>query len=177
MLADDLRWVDFGAAGHPFVKTPHMDRIASEGERLLNVFATTALTSPSRASLLNLYPTVIDLCGLPAIKELSGQSLAPLLKNPAQPIGRVVPAIFDKGDCSATGARWHYIRCTDGSEELYDRATDPHEWTNLVARPDHAARKAALAKSLPGESRHPAPAAGASGALKKKKGTQKPRPF
>lgn len=120
-------------------------------------------------SLLDLYPTLIELCRLPPIKELSGQSLVPLLNNPTQSTGRVVLTTFDKGNYSATSARWHYIRYADGSEELYDRANDPHEWTNLAARPEHAAQKVALAKHLPDESKYPAPAAGASGALKKNK--------
>jgi N-acetylglucosamine-6-sulfatase len=51
ILVDDMRWDDFAAGGHPFIETPNMDRLAHEGVRFLNAFATTPLCSPSRASL------------------------------------------------------------------------------------------------------------------------------
>lgn len=52
VVVDDLRFDDTGAAGHPFVKTPHVDRLAREGVRFTEFFATTPLCSPSRAGIL-----------------------------------------------------------------------------------------------------------------------------
>ena len=52
VLVDDLRWDEIGCMGHPFVRTPHIDRIAHEGVRFRNAFCTTPLCSPVRACLL-----------------------------------------------------------------------------------------------------------------------------
>ena len=52
VLIDDLRWDEISCAGHPIVRTPHIDRIAREGVRFRNAFATTPLCSPVRACLL-----------------------------------------------------------------------------------------------------------------------------
>ena len=53
VLSDDLRWDCMGVAGHPFLKTPNIDRLANEGIRFSNAFCTSSLCSPSRASFLS----------------------------------------------------------------------------------------------------------------------------
>jgi N-acetylglucosamine-6-sulfatase len=53
ILTDDQRFDAMSCAGHPFLKTPHMDRLAREGVRFRNAFVTCSLCSPSRASLLS----------------------------------------------------------------------------------------------------------------------------
>jgi len=52
ILIDDLRFDEFGAGGHPYMKTPHIDRIANEGVLFERAFHTTPICSPNRASIL-----------------------------------------------------------------------------------------------------------------------------
>ena len=52
ILIDDLRFDEFGAGGHPYMKTPHVDRIAREGAIFERAFHTTPICSPNRASVL-----------------------------------------------------------------------------------------------------------------------------
>ena len=52
ILIDDLRYDEFGAGGHPYMKTPHIDRIALEGALFERAFHTTSICSPNRASIM-----------------------------------------------------------------------------------------------------------------------------
>jgi arylsulfatase A-like enzyme len=90
------------------------------------------------AELLDIYPTLIELCGLKPRVDLEGVSLVPQLKD-AKTI-RERPAItsHNQGNHGIRSERWRYIRYADGSEELYDHNSDPNEWTNVVARSELA---------------------------------------
>lgn len=109
-------------------------------------------TCASPVGLIDLYPTLVELSGLPARPGLAGQSLAPLLENPATVTDRHIVTCFDAGNYAVTGSRWRYIRYADGNEELYDSLADPHEWTNLAGRPEHRLAQQSLAARLPGPS-------------------------
>ena len=110
-------------------------------------FATDAVCD-NPVSLIDLYPTLLDLCGLPEGRQLAGQSLRPLLENPTAKSKRLVVTTFDKGNHALSGIRWRYIRYKDGSEELYNRKNDPHEWTNLAAEAKNAPVRKRFAKAL-----------------------------
>lgn len=84
-------------------------------------------------SLVDIYPTLSHLCGLPLpAHALSGSSLTDFFVNPSAV--RTTPAIitYGKGNDSVVDQRWRYIRYADGSEELYDHDNDPQEWTNIA---------------------------------------------
>jgi arylsulfatase A-like enzyme len=90
------------------------------------------------AELLDIYPTLIDLCGLPAKSGLEGHSLSPQLEDPAAK--REFPAIttHNHDNHGVRSENWRYIRYADGSEELYDMRSDPNEWKNLAGDKQYA---------------------------------------
>lgn len=84
-------------------------------------------------SLLDLYPTLIDLAGLKRIATHDGVTLTPLLKDPNIVWARPALIEFKRGNAAVRSDRYRYIRYQNGDEELYDHKTDPNEWRNLAA--------------------------------------------
>ena len=93
--------------------------------------------SQRAVSLIDLYPTLVELAGLTPPSGLDGESLTPLLADPKA--SRDTPAVTTKqGQHHAIRTdRWRYIRYGDGSEELYDHRVDPMEWNNLADEENH----------------------------------------
>lgn len=83
-------------------------------------------------SLVDLYPTVLEVCGLPVKPGLSGVSLVPLIANPDLQTSRAVVTTFDPGNHALSMKDWRLIKYNNGEEELYDIKNDPHEWNNLA---------------------------------------------
>jgi uncharacterized sulfatase len=101
--------------------------------------------------LVDLYPTVADYCGVKAPHTLAGESLRPLLENPA---GRGRDAAFtlvargrNYGQAVRTD-RWRYIQWSDGNVELYDELNDPDEVHDVSGEPERAKLMEELKASL-----------------------------
>ncbi|MBM3744397.1 MAG: sulfatase [Acidobacteria bacterium] len=112
-------------------------------------------------SLIDMYPTIADLCGLPADPNargngyrLDGYSIRPFLDDPhsgswsGPSVAVTQLGAGERAHYSIRGRQWRYTLCANGEEELYDHAADPNEWTNLAPDPKFAAVKADLKREL-----------------------------
>jgi arylsulfatase A-like enzyme len=105
-------------------------------------------------SLQDIYPTLVDLCGLPARGEIDGRSLVPLLREPSAKWDYPAITTYDFSEFSVRTKRWRYTVLIDGSEELYDHRQDPEEWTNLADDPGYRDVARRLRRHIP---KNPAP--------------------
>jgi uncharacterized sulfatase len=100
--------------------------------------------SKRTVELVDLYPTLADLCGLPAPSGFEGKSLRPLLDNPQAPWNKPAFTQVRRGQNamgrSVRTERYRYTEWDDGKAgvELYDYETDPHETKNLANDPQYA---------------------------------------
>ncbi len=112
---------------------------------------TAGQSTEAPVNLLDLYPTLVDLAGLPANSAVEGRSLRPLLENTDPTWNYPSLTTHGRGNHSVRDNRWRYIRYADGSEELYDHERDSQEYQNLAGDPKLAREKERLAKFLPEE--------------------------
>ena len=98
---------------------------------------------------MSIYPTLCELAKLPVPDHCDGVSIASLLKDPAAKWTR--PAITTHGykQHAVRTKSFRYIRYEDGSEELYDEAKDPYEWTNLAGNANYSDTIERLKQLLP----------------------------
>jgi arylsulfatase A-like enzyme len=125
-----------------------------ESTRVPLMVVVPGLTKPgSRSSeavsLLDVYPTLVDLVGGTSFSQLEGTSLIEILKDPSTE--RIDPAIttHNMNNHAIRTERYRYIKYSNGDEELYDHATDPDEFFNLALRPDSRGIMDSLSVWLP----------------------------
>ncbi len=106
--------------------------------------------------LLDIYPTLAELAGLPVPANLEGHTLTPLLKNPkgTRPFQAAVTT-HGPHNHSVRTEYYRYIRYADGSEEFYNLQKDPNEWTNIIGDMAEAKRIDDHRKFLPAVNAYP----------------------
>ncbi len=119
--------------------------------------AAAGQTSPRTVQLLDIYPTLVELCGLPSVAGLEGHSLAPLTKDPQSAWSHPAFTVCRNAQAfgrSVRNERWRYSDWDGGAAGavLFDEVADPHELKNLAADPAHkevVAQMQALLAKLP----------------------------
>ncbi len=102
------------------------------------------VTKPNQRSygvvnLIDMYPTLLELCGLPPNPENEGRSFVELLHNPDMEWNEPTLTDWGYGGHRVYDGRYSYsIYIRNGQEELYDHKTDPNQWHNLVRDPEYA---------------------------------------
>jgi arylsulfatase A-like enzyme len=107
--------------------------------------------------LLDIYPTLVELCGLPAKEGLEGQSIVPQLVDAATSRERPAITTHNPDNHGVRSEDWRYIRYADGSEELYDMTNDPGEFNNLAGQEEYHEVIAAHRRWMPSTSAPHAP--------------------
>lgn len=107
-------------------------------------------------SLLDIYPTLTELCNLPKVPQLEGETLVPLIDAPDKKLNRSILTTWKYKNHAVRSNDWRYISYRDGSEELYNHKRDPGEHINLAKNPDYAEVIAEHKKWLPKQDALPA---------------------
>lgn len=102
----------------------------------------------SPAEMLSIYPTLLELCGLPEYDRNEGLSLVPLIRDEKKQKHYALTT-YGMNNHGIRTQQYRYIRYEDGGEELYDRDMDPNEWTNDANHPENKEIIKDLSKFLP----------------------------
>jgi arylsulfatase A-like enzyme len=159
---DNTIIVFWGDHGWHLGEKEHWRKFAlwEEAARTPLIWVVPGLTKPNAVcertvDLMSVYPTLTDLCGIPTPPHVKGPSIRSLLGDPKATWDRPAVTTHMFNNHAVRTEDWRYIRYANGEEELYQEATDPYEWKNLAAAPEHAAVKSELAKQVP-VTNHPA---------------------
>ncbi|MFY0600317.1 MAG: sulfatase-like hydrolase/transferase [Cyclobacteriaceae bacterium] len=140
-LGEKNHWEKFGL----WEKTTHVPLIFSG-------YGSKSMVHDTPVSLVDVYPTLLEMCNLPAQKGLDGVSLASMVSGHFQDRDPVISSYLD-GNHSVRDERWRYILYQNGTEELYDHKVDPNEWNNLTTNQEYSAVKNRLKEFVPSNAR------------------------
>lgn len=131
-------------------RVPLMFKVPAKLSAKLPAGVTPGGFCDAPVSLMSLFPTLTDLCGLPPKPSADSPSLVPLLADPQARWDHVaITDINSPGNYAVSAKDWRFIHYADGGEELYHLPSDPYEWNNLAAYPDYAGKIAELKARAP----------------------------
>lgn len=143
MLGEHGQWMK-NILWDPAARVPLILRVPGRG-------ASAGKRSPRTVELLDIYPTLVELAGLPEYSRNEGKSLTSLLAKPTD--GKwTKPALSQvRGGRSIRTERWRYTEWEEGKKgrELYDHRSDPAEEHNLADSPRFARTVTSLRALLP----------------------------
>jgi arylsulfatase A-like enzyme len=99
--------------------------------------------------MLSIYPTLLELSGLPAYERNEGNSLVSMMQNDGEINDVHAITTFAMNNHTVKVDGYRYIRYEDGSEEFYDHSSDPNEWTNEAGNPKYKAQIELMTQLLP----------------------------
>ena len=108
-----------------------------------------AKTCSRPVGLIDIYPTLLELCELPARDANEGHSVVSLMKDPESNWRYSILTTYARGNHALRSDSYRYMHYEDGSAEFYDHTQDPQEWTNLAGREEHAALIKRFKRELP----------------------------
>ncbi len=120
---------------HEFWQKSNLHEEVTRVPLVISVHGSKPATTTAPVELVDLYPTLSNLCGIEVPESVQGKSLIPILDDPAFRIRQSALSIH-KG-ISLRGEKWAFMKYGDGSEELYDMDSDPNQFANLANSAPH----------------------------------------
>jgi iduronate 2-sulfatase len=131
---------------HTFWQKSNLHEQVTRVPMMISVPGISAGRSDSIVELVDLFPTLCEVAGLPIPNDLHGVSLLPVLKNTAATVKEGAVS-FAKGASWRT-SDWSFMQYPDGSAELYDMHNDPGQFTNLAEDSRYQAVRSKLSQQL-----------------------------
>jgi arylsulfatase A-like enzyme len=103
----------------------------------------------SPTEMLSIYPTLLELCGLPAYHRNEAKSLVSIMQHKSEDKNAFALTTYGENNHSIKKGRYRFTQYEDGTQELYDYKIDPNEFTNLVGFPEYKKEIKRLINHLP----------------------------